>query len=387
MRHAGLDDHVGAQPPDELLDADHVLGELDDRAAHPSEPVDVFHVPAAAQPGRRHRLERFGRVQGMLCPHAIGAVQDYPAASIIDGEHRTSCPSATSVARSAERLLNAAPNSTVSRTVSIGGKRTVGAPGAKSTCQPKRRRSTTRDGGVAGVGAGGEVVEPVASAGSDRREQSGHLGEADIVLGGFGRLVKAHRARVAALPQQLAEERVAWHRAAVNVGQPHHAHRLARIGEADGLAGEFGEVVKIGRIGGRAEELRGFIRRGSTAVDAGRGQEQKRSEVQRRQAACGDADMGFRGVLRAGAKIAGQADAVDDVTGVAAGLQQGWQCAAGHPMNPVAATFECGDQGAADVTGGAEHGEVGRRSGAGIALRPVLRIAAAAPTKAWQTCQ
>ena len=30
MRHAGLDDHIGAQPPDDLLNADHVFGELDD---------------------------------------------------------------------------------------------------------------------------------------------------------------------------------------------------------------------------------------------------------------------------------------------------------------------------------------------------------------------
>ena len=66
MRDAGLDDHVGAEPPDHLLDADHVLRKLDDRAAHPTEAVDVFHVPAAAQPGCRHRLERLGRVQRML---------------------------------------------------------------------------------------------------------------------------------------------------------------------------------------------------------------------------------------------------------------------------------------------------------------------------------
>ena len=252
MRHAGLDDHVGAQPPDQLLDADHVFRKLDDRAAHPTEAIDVFHVPAAAQPRCRHRLERLGRIQRMFRSRVVGAVQNYPAASLIDGEHWTSCPSAASVARSAERLLNAAPNSTVRRVVSIGGKRTVGAPGAKSTCQPNRRRSATAIGGVAGVDAGGEVVEPVASAGGDRRQQAGHLGEADIVLAGFRRLPEAHRARCVALPQQLAEERVVRHGVAIDVRQAHDTDRLARIGQADRFAGELGQVVEVGRVGGRA---------------------------------------------------------------------------------------------------------------------------------------
>src|SRR5215467_2439441 len=45
---ARLHDHVWPQAPDDLLDADHVFGKLDDRAAHPGEAVDILHVPATA---------------------------------------------------------------------------------------------------------------------------------------------------------------------------------------------------------------------------------------------------------------------------------------------------------------------------------------------------
>jgi hypothetical protein len=83
--------------------------------------------------------------------------------------------------------------------------------------------------------------------------------------------------------------------------------------------------------------------------------------------------MGFRGVLRAGAKIAGETDAVDNVAGVAACLQQGGQGATGHPMDPMAVTFQRGDQRAADVTGGSEDGEVGRSRGAGMRLRRTVK--------------
>ena len=77
------------------------------------------------------------------------------------------------------------------------------------------------------------------------------------------------------------------------------------------------------------------------------------------EAARGDADMRLGGFVRPGAKVAGEADAVDDMAGVAARLQQGRQRAAGHRADPVSGTFQRGNQGRAHEAGGAEDGEVG----------------------------
>ena len=87
MRDAGLHDHVGPQAPDHLLDADHVLRQLDHRPAHPGEAIDVFHVPAAAEPGGGYRLERLGRVERMLFRRAVLVADGYAALCFVDGEH------------------------------------------------------------------------------------------------------------------------------------------------------------------------------------------------------------------------------------------------------------------------------------------------------------
>ena len=86
------------------------------------------------------------------------------------------------------------------------------------------------------------------------------------------------------------------------------------------------------------------------------------------EAARGDADMGLGRIVRAGAKIAGEADAVDDVAGVPARLQQDRQGGAGHRVHPVSGAFQRGNQRGANVAGGAEDGEVvgGNASSSGL---------------------
>ncbi len=83
---ARLDDDVGLHPVDHLLDAQHVLGKLDDGAAHPAERVDVLGVPAAADPRLRDEPERFRRVERMA-RLAIGPVDADDALHLIDLEH------------------------------------------------------------------------------------------------------------------------------------------------------------------------------------------------------------------------------------------------------------------------------------------------------------
>ena len=46
------------------------------------------------------------------------------------------------------------------------------------------------DGRVAGVGAGGEIVDPVSSAGGEDRQQPSGCCDADIILGRIGSLVE-----------------------------------------------------------------------------------------------------------------------------------------------------------------------------------------------------
>ena len=178
MCDAGLHDHVGPQAPDHLLDADHVLRQLDHRAAHPGEAVDVLHVPAAAQPGGGYRLERLGRVERMLLRRAVRVVDGYAAMCLIDGEHRYSCAQRPAGSgRSATRLLAVGPNSASSRAVSIGGCRTVGASGAKPVRQPAMSRRQDGDGGSGWCwrrrrrcrSAAGRVLRSPAAAAPPRR--------------------------------------------------------------------------------------------------------------------------------------------------------------------------------------------------------------------------
>ena len=50
VRYSSFDDDVGLDRTNDLLQAEQVFGKLDDWSAQPGESIDVFCVPAAAQP-------------------------------------------------------------------------------------------------------------------------------------------------------------------------------------------------------------------------------------------------------------------------------------------------------------------------------------------------
>ena len=89
--HAGLDDHVGRHREDHFLNPQHVLGQLDDRAAQPTEAVHVFRVPAAAQPGPRHGGECLGTGQRKFAVDTRLAGADQVVFEV-DGQHALSSP-------------------------------------------------------------------------------------------------------------------------------------------------------------------------------------------------------------------------------------------------------------------------------------------------------
>ena len=70
VRDPRLDDDVRLDAIDGLLDADHVLGELDHRASEPAEAVDVLHVPPDSEPGIGDDLERL-RVREREHPRVV----------------------------------------------------------------------------------------------------------------------------------------------------------------------------------------------------------------------------------------------------------------------------------------------------------------------------
>jgi hypothetical protein len=57
VRDAGLDDDVGPQVEDHLLQPDEILRVLDDRAAEPGESIGIFLVPADLEPELGNQLE------------------------------------------------------------------------------------------------------------------------------------------------------------------------------------------------------------------------------------------------------------------------------------------------------------------------------------------
>ncbi|MOA13576.1 hypothetical protein D3C78_1336360 [compost metagenome] len=61
--NTGLDNDVRPQRPDDLLHGDHVLGKLNDRAAHPAEVVGVLMFGGRANPVQRRGLQRFVLLQ------------------------------------------------------------------------------------------------------------------------------------------------------------------------------------------------------------------------------------------------------------------------------------------------------------------------------------
>ena len=173
MRHASFHDHVGPQPPDHFLDADHVLRQLDYRPTHPGEAIDILHVPAAAEPGGGYRLECLGRVERMLFRRSVRVANGYAAICLVDGEHGFPVQGpAASANRQPDRWRWRRIRSS-SRVVSIGGCRTVGASGAKPMCQPAMLCRQQAMAAWLGVAAGRDIVEPVparwhAIAGSNR---------------------------------------------------------------------------------------------------------------------------------------------------------------------------------------------------------------------------
>jgi hypothetical protein len=87
------------------------------------------------------------------------------------------------------------------------------------------------------------------------------------------------------------------------------------------------------------------------------------------QAARGNADMRLRGFVRPGAKVAGEADAVDDMAGITMRFQQRRQRPACHRADPMSGTLQRGNQGRAHKAGGAQDSKVRRGNGATTTLR------------------
>ena len=63
MSDAGLDDDVGGDIVDDLLQPHEILGMLDDRSAEPCEGIRILLIPARLEPQRRDELERLPTVQ------------------------------------------------------------------------------------------------------------------------------------------------------------------------------------------------------------------------------------------------------------------------------------------------------------------------------------
>ena len=63
MSHAGLDDDIGTQREDGLLQPDEVFRVLNDRAPEPSECIGIFLIPAGLEPKIRDQLESLFAVE------------------------------------------------------------------------------------------------------------------------------------------------------------------------------------------------------------------------------------------------------------------------------------------------------------------------------------
>src|SRR5262249_46025171 len=63
VSHAGLDDDVGTQRDDRLLQPNQIFRMLDDRTAEPRESIGVFLVPAGLEPEVRDQFERLFTVE------------------------------------------------------------------------------------------------------------------------------------------------------------------------------------------------------------------------------------------------------------------------------------------------------------------------------------
>src|SRR5262249_16724004 len=81
---SGLDDLVRPQRVDDLLNSEHVLGQLDDRTAQPGERVDVLVVPAGSQPQPADDGEGLRRSNAVF-PTAV-TVRDDDLVSL-EGDH------------------------------------------------------------------------------------------------------------------------------------------------------------------------------------------------------------------------------------------------------------------------------------------------------------
>ncbi|WP_397383729.1 hypothetical protein [Prosthecobacter sp.] len=58
MSNTGFENHVGLQLENHFLDADQILRELDDWAAHPGKGVEILGIPAGFNPKIGNDLER-----------------------------------------------------------------------------------------------------------------------------------------------------------------------------------------------------------------------------------------------------------------------------------------------------------------------------------------
>src|SRR5215217_6481011 len=85
VRHSCFDNHVRLYRKQNLLDANHVFGQLNDGPAEPGEAVNILGVPARAQPCPGDDIEGFRRAYAVS--EASGRALDYNLAAFnINGD-------------------------------------------------------------------------------------------------------------------------------------------------------------------------------------------------------------------------------------------------------------------------------------------------------------
>src|SRR5688500_5260055 len=84
MSDARLDQDVWLLGVNYLLKPDHVLGQLNDRAAHPSKAVDMFHVPPDAKPCLRYGFESLGARERYVYLNTVRRDDGHDRSNLID---------------------------------------------------------------------------------------------------------------------------------------------------------------------------------------------------------------------------------------------------------------------------------------------------------------
>ncbi len=282
----------------------------------------------------------------------------YAATCLVDGEHWYSCARVSSVGRSATRLLAVGPNSAVEP---CGVDRRMPhrwRVGRKADPPAGNVAQAVGDGCVAGVAAGGDVVDPVPAGCGNRWQQPYHRRDADIVLGGRGgsRGTPRFRSRCLRAAPVPGTSPAACRCRRRSTGVPRAPWDADRRGTAPRRRASSGCRGRRVRLAVRAA-LRLHAWRSRAHRHCVDDSSRKEFELQLAKAAGDEPDMGLRRVQRAHAEIAGEADAVDDMACRPARRQQRRQRSPRDWMDHVILAFQPGDQCRTDEAAGAEDGE------------------------------